>query len=91
MNWANNIKCCFHRSDNVIDINFIKAWRAICRNESNDLEDTKINRFHIPRTLKLTNDLFKKDWSQDFIYYLSQEDHLIAEIDATQISDSQMK
>ena len=91
LNWRNNIKWCFHRFNKNINIKLIKACRLLCRDESNDLEESKIIRSHIPRTLKLTDDLFMKDCSQDFIFYLSQEDHTIAEIDATQISDSQMK
>ena len=100
LSWANNNKYCFHRFDSVIDINFIKAWRHLCQNKFDDLDWTRVNqyledsqiiRLYIPRTLILTDDLFIKDLTEDFIYYLSQEDHTIAQIDATQISDSKMK
>ena len=100
MNWINNVKWCFHRFDSVIDINFIKAWRHLCPEESDELDQTRINqyleesqiiRLYIPRTLNLTDDLFAKDLTKDFLYYLSQEDHTITHIDATKISDSKMK
>ena len=100
MNWRNNIKCYFHRFYSIIDINFIKAWRYTCPEESDDLDQTGINQYseelktsklNTPRTLELTDDLFAKDLTKDFIYYLSQEDHTITNIDATKISDSKMK
>lgn len=55
------------------------------------IDDSQTIKMAIPRTLRLTDDLFSKDLTSDFIYYLSQDDHTIKQIDATQISDSKMK
>ena len=100
LNSVNNIEWCFHRFSNAININFIKVWRNSNpktteeQSESNfnpHFDNSKHQHLYSIRTLELRDDIFTKDLSNDFIYYLSQKDHSITQINVTCVSDSKLK
>ena len=84
-----------HRNFNTITVDFIKTaidfrFSAKFSEVSNSVLNSS-QKPDLERTLILSDEVFKKEREDDFVYYLSLDDHTISRIDATRVSDSKIK
>ena len=92
-----NISCNLHKYMDKILIHFIKATISFSECNSTDLEFPMTNsilyqkQLNFGHTLILSDDVFRKEWADDFTYYLSFDKHTIFAIDATRVSDKKIK
>ena len=92
-----NISCNLHKYMDKIPIYFIKATISFSEYNSTNLEFPMTNsildqiQLNFGHTLVLSDDVFRKEWANDFTYYLSLDKHTVYEIDATRVSDKKIK